>query len=501
MRSAVRFGFLAFVGMLLMQAAWILAMPPYHGIDEFDHAYRAAGVARDQWVLKEPTPEGRGWSVAVPGDMVDAASNQCDALPYTMPGNCHPVAELDDGLVVVATAAAPYNPLYYFLVGTAAEPFDGIAAIYVMRSVSALMCAFGAAVAAFCLGLMRAGPWTRLGFTAGLTPVLVYSASLPAPNSVEIVAALIVWAALLATASEHTEPAWARRCAWLAGLAAAVVVVPRALGPFWLALIGLVLAVFLGRSRLGHVLRVQRPPVVTGLVLVVVAVGLSATWSAYAGMFSRSPDVTEVADKSDVIAALQPTVWTLQLIGAFPFRGNAAPLPIYVLVLMVVVPMIAVALRRGSARQRVAIAGSVVLTLTVPVALTLASSDLHGVVWQGRYQLPFVVGILMLCGTVLDRPGRPHRLAPDVVGVAVVLLALAQAWSVVFVARFEGARTDVPAHNPDWVTLPPLMLGVLAGLGGLLLGASAVHEMRMKRIVTPATGGVTSAPSEKGVTG
>ena len=37
---------------------------------------------------------------------------------------------------------------------------------------------------------MRAGPWTRLGFVVSMTPVLVYTTSVPAPNSLEIVTAL-----------------------------------------------------------------------------------------------------------------------------------------------------------------------------------------------------------------------------------------------------------------------------------------------------------------------
>ena len=55
MRSAVRFGVLTFVGMLLLQTAWILAVPPYHAIDEFDHAYRAAGGVTDEAALRRRT--------------------------------------------------------------------------------------------------------------------------------------------------------------------------------------------------------------------------------------------------------------------------------------------------------------------------------------------------------------------------------------------------------------------------------------------------------------
>src|SRR4051812_17846045 len=42
---------LVLLATLLAQAAWILAVPPFRGMDEFDHAFRAAGVASGQWRL------------------------------------------------------------------------------------------------------------------------------------------------------------------------------------------------------------------------------------------------------------------------------------------------------------------------------------------------------------------------------------------------------------------------------------------------------------------
>jgi hypothetical protein len=40
-RTAWRLPALLVLGALVMQAAWILALPPFRGADEFDHAYRA----------------------------------------------------------------------------------------------------------------------------------------------------------------------------------------------------------------------------------------------------------------------------------------------------------------------------------------------------------------------------------------------------------------------------------------------------------------------------
>ena len=61
-------------GVLLVQAAWILAVPPFGGSDEFDHYHRAAGVASGQFRLTEPVQDGRGLLVRVPEDNVEAAA-------------------------------------------------------------------------------------------------------------------------------------------------------------------------------------------------------------------------------------------------------------------------------------------------------------------------------------------------------------------------------------------------------------------------------------------
>ena len=214
--------------------------------------------------------------------MVEAASTQCESLKYTQFANCHPVEERADGLVVVATAAAPYNPLYYAVVGTAAEPFDAVAADYVMRGVSALICA---------LAIALVGVLPRADARRAVDPARVHGLDDARCSSTprrcrprtrwRSSPRCMTWCALLAVASGRLEPRWERRLVWLAGAAAVATVVPRTLGPMWLAVVGLVLAVFVGRRRLAEVVRAHTVPVVTCLALVVLATLGSAAWSAY----------------------------------------------------------------------------------------------------------------------------------------------------------------------------------------------------------------------------
>ena len=108
--GARRFAFLVFLGALLMQAAWIVAVPPFRGSDEFDHAYRAASVADGDWMPTTPAPDGRGDLVAVSPALVAAAQPVCLTYEYVGPDNCYPVSEQSDGKVLIATAAPATVP-------------------------------------------------------------------------------------------------------------------------------------------------------------------------------------------------------------------------------------------------------------------------------------------------------------------------------------------------------------------------------------------------------
>src|SRR4051794_39105891 len=109
--------------MLVVQIAWILAVPAFRGSDEFDHTYRAAAVARGQWIATPSNAtRGTGAFVTVPRDIVEAASAECHRLPYTKPVDCVPRGK--GRMVQIASGAGRYNPVFYFLVGAPALPFS-----------------------------------------------------------------------------------------------------------------------------------------------------------------------------------------------------------------------------------------------------------------------------------------------------------------------------------------------------------------------------------------
>ena len=106
------------LGALVMQAAWILALPPFRGADEFDHAYRAASVAHGEFIADAgPTTQSRGRLVEAPRDLIDAATPVCESYPYTNDELCTPGQSVGNGYSTVASGAGRYNPLFYGAIG------------------------------------------------------------------------------------------------------------------------------------------------------------------------------------------------------------------------------------------------------------------------------------------------------------------------------------------------------------------------------------------------
>jgi hypothetical protein len=476
MSLAVRRGLLVLVGVLLLQSAWMVAVPPFRGSDEFDHAFRAAGVATGQWHLSEAAHDGRGQLVWVPVGLAEAASAQCASLPYTGPDNCHPV-EVRDGRALVATAAGPYNPAYYWLIGTVARPFHGSSALYAMRVTTALVCALLLALGAGLLTRAGSGRWTTLGLVAALMPEVIYSSVVAAPDGPEMALGLVLWGGLLA-ATGRDGPA---RSGWplaLAGAAATVLAFLRQLGPLWLVVIMVSAIAYQGLPAVREVVAQRRRVVLASVGAVFLAGCWWAVWQLIAAHVHTPADAVPQSPESHKwILAFNLPAWIPQMIGVFPYRNQPIPLYFYPLALLVICGFLVAARRvsRGSRDRRV-VGGVVLASLVIPVAASVALMPAYGAIWQGRYELVFVIGILPLCGLVLDRhafaPGEGDRLTLT----ALVCLAVVQVVSVVVVMHRELGRTVSTEHS-GWVH-PPLVVVAALALAGFAVLSRVAWEAR-----------------------
>jgi len=453
------------LGFLLLQAAWFVTVPPFRGSDEIDHAYRAAGVATGQWRLSDSAEEGRGKLVRVPSDLVEAAAPQCEALDYMGPANCVGRA-VGPAQIEVGTGAGNYNPVFYAAIGFPSELATGAGRVYVMRLVTALWC--GLLLLGAASRIPRAASWLRSALVLAVSPVAAYSMIVAAPNGVEIAAAIALWCALMALLVDGapTRSSW-----WIAVIAGATLATLRLLGPLFLALICLtVLLLSLRAPREGWrprriwrrlVDRCQRWELVAGASIVCAAVTAASWWILTAGQTGTGGDfrTQKLTEEDLAVGAGDWVLWQLQTIAAFPFRDQVAPLSVYAIVLSVVVAMLVLSVMHAARAISFVVALSLLGAILLPLVLTLVTRSSQGVIWQGRYGLPYSVGFILMAGLALE-VGRQVLELRWVPLATCVALGVASFLSVRHVVHLEGARS-VSSQDSAWWTPP---VGLLAGL-------------------------------------
>ena len=471
-------------GALLLQAAWVLALPPFRGTDEFDHAYRAAAVAGGQWQAPgEAAKHGRGELVIVPRSFVAAAHPVCASLNYTGHDNCNPVADAGQGRVEVASAAATYNPVFYWVVGSVAAPFSGDGALYAMRLAAALLCAVMIGLAAWVTSHWARSMWPWAGLVVAASPVVVFSTAVAAPNGLEMCAAVALWMSLLGLHDRRAALEHQRALLVSATVGAVVVTTLRSIGPLWVALIVLTAVLPLGLPRIVGLMR--RTPLLVAIcsALVLVATLASVWWTRSAGTNALEPVHTDVTNRWTA-TLYQVPLWLLQSIAAFPRRGIPAPAVVYVCAALVFAALVGYGFVMARRRLRATMAATAVVALAVPMIATVLTIEVASPVWQGRYGLPYTFGLVLLAAAALDAARASHRGPWLVLGW--LLLVVAQTVSVVHVLQVE-LRTSPLAGSPDWVTAPTAAVAsaMVVGLASWAM-AVVVADRTAGRLPEPA---------------
>jgi hypothetical protein len=453
-------------GLAVLMVSWILLVPPFGGIDEFDHAYKAAATARGEWA---PTPSqatrGTGAWLEVPRDIVEAARPQCQLLDYTTASDC--VGTVHGDTVRVASGAGRYHPLFYAVVGTVALPFDGTAALYVMRLATAAL-----ALALVALALSALRTWARsrvalLGPVVACTPVVVYSCSIMSPNGVEMAAGLAFWAAAVGLLVAGVRDV--RRLSAVAAVAGATLCTLRPMGSLWCLLVAAVVLLAV-RAQPGRVrLLLRRRDVQLSAAVIAVSAVQSAAWTMAMGALElgkvADPVQTSVAHRAGEVATLTP-LWVLQSVAAFPMRDDATNPAVYLCFLLLFGAFMVIALRAADRRVRVGIAAVAAVSLVLPFVTSVSTYDELGAAWQGRYALPFAIGMAVLAGFALDRAGR--TLPGPWPVLAGVLFVIAQVVSAASTLHVERARSPL-VDSAAWVQPSMWLLVLVTGVGATLL--------------------------------
>ena len=462
-------------GFCVLFAVWILVLPPFAGSDEFDHAYRAAAAARGEWLI-HPTDatRGSGAFLRVPKDIVEAAYAECHAKSYTSPSDC--VGRPDGPDRIVSSGAGRYHPLFYAVIGTAALPFHGAAALYAMRCATALLCLAFVAAALLATGSWARTSWPFVGVVLACTPVAVYSATVASPNGLEMMAALALWTSLVGLLRAGLSSG--RMLVWVATASAATLATLRPLGPWWCAVVLVAVLLAVTPSGAGRLRTLWgRTDVRVGLAVVAVSVAQSTVWVLATGALQvgfEGPFHKTLGERLSLVTSQVPA-WILQSIAAFPLRDDATHPAVYACYLVLFVMALVLGLRGAGHRLRAGLVAVGVVGLLFPFVTSVQTYNQHSVAWQGRYGLPLTMGMMVLAGLALD---LRERAAPPVPRwVMVGLFVVAEAVSPLYTQLHEQ-RVSPQAGDPSWVHLPVAAVAVLATAASLLVIDGAFRTAR-----------------------
>jgi Predicted membrane protein (DUF2142) len=464
-RTAWRLPALLVLGALVMQAAWILALPPFRGADEFDHAYRAAAVAHGGLIADAGPTESRGRLVAAPRDLIDAATPVCESYPYTTDELCTPGQAVGDGYYTVASGAGRYNPLFYGAIGLPSLLFDGASSLYAMRVAAAVLCSVLLGLAGWSLTRWSRTRWPAVGLVATITPVAVYSTAVAAPNGIEMCAALAVWCALLGLTRDHLDSATKRALIWTALPGALVLTTVRQLGPVWLLLITATV-VLLAPRQVWSVVKEQRRAVTAAFLTTCLFTAGSVAWMFVAGQDS-GPQIKGDFQNPVGNAFIRLPVWLIQSIGVFPAKDEFAPPIVYAATIIALGAAFCLGVFLVRTRVRLAIAFVIAVSMAIPLFATIATYTHSGDLWQGRYGLPYSFGVLLLLGYGLDQVQFRHRLRGPMVAAGWFALGLAQISAVTHVFAHELDRSPL-AGTSEWLQAPLWVVPALMAVGWTL---------------------------------
>ncbi|MFL6108685.1 MAG: DUF2142 domain-containing protein, partial [Marmoricola sp.] len=321
--------------------------------------------------------------------------------------------------------------------------------------ITALMCATMLAWAAALWTRLGKSRWRTLAFMCALTPVLLFSTTIAAPNGVSYAAAVLLWVGGLTVLSDPASP-MTKGAAIAVAVGGAVMCNTHTTGPIWLLLIAITWLLLRPASAL-EVIRDRR---YWAVILVVGAASLlSVAWTISSG--ANLPNDAGDITSSPEIGALTANelAWLLQTIAAFPLRNEYAPPAVYILWLVGFVMLMIHAVRvRG--RTLLVVTWMVVAIIAVQTILTYVGFKTDGYAWQGRYGLPFTAGLALV--PVYFESGRTKPYLP-LYHCALGGLGVAAGLSVWKVAHNERLFFQRPWT--DYFSGGPLVVGLVAAVG------------------------------------
>ena len=495
-RSPRRLWWLLFLVLSGVCVAWMMTTPPSGSPDEGDHIVRAAGVDRGQiFAVKSTAENGTGGIQTVPASL--AATRTIENCFAFIPVSAACGKPLPHSLAPteIVTGAGRYYPPYYLVVGLPSLPWPNATGVYLMRLLSALMCA-GLLASAF----LSAFEWRRsrlllAGLVVAITPEAFFLAGSVNPNSLEIAGMVSLWTTLLVLADRpfaHQVP----RLVLRAGVAGVAVLGTRSLSPLWVVICVAVAVVMAGWSQVLALLR-RADVLVAGALMAAVTIG-NVVWTTAEGALdighSSAYAHYTFSQSLHLVRAFQGKMFD-EMIGYFGWLVAKSPELTYVVWIVAIVVMVLLGLVFGGARQRILLVGVLAATYLIPIGIETRELPTFGLAWQGRYTLPLAAGVPLVAGFAA---GRRLAFLKGWLGAGLAAVALAMV-AVAQTGGFFWALGRAQTGTAQWPALihgawrPPGGPSVWIVLFGLSLGA--LYFLVWLGVTRPLPGRGTEVPA------
>ena len=504
-RRPVAAFFAAWAVLAVLGALWAWATPPSASPDEPAHLVRAASVVRGE-LFGEPSAWGN--LVHVPQYVADAHRTTCYAFRPEIPAACPlPAGEDPAATVLAPTSAGLYNPLYYALVGWPSLLFHDAGGLMAMRVASAVLSALFAALAFAVVTTFRGRRMPVLAFAVAATPMLLFLSGTVNPSAVEATATLAVFCAMLAM-TLSPDPARVRGRAAIVAVSAVVAVNARGLSPLWvLAAIAVPLLLAPNARMLVQLLR--RPAVIAAMAVVaagaVAAVGWTLATNSLANAIAHPEDALQfpgvgASPLTGFERVLVGTVGYSQgLVGLFGWLDTPAPDGVLYAWGVAIGALAVGALLVLRGRRLLVAAVLVGAFLLLPALVQAVYIHGGGMIWQGRYNLPLFLCLVIGLAALLEGDAFRSRHPWLRLRVLVVALAVAgQLWAFETVLRryavgSEGSMRTFLLGSPPWAPPGGVMLALIAAtvvyaVAGVLLFRAAAPERVVTDVRTVAAG-------------
>ena len=451
----------SFLLVFALAGAWALASPYASAPDEPAHSVRAYAVAHGQFFADHTSdPAYVGGTVRAPHYLADT-NPACFAFHPETTADCEPFG-VGGGTVEAGTTAARSPVYYYFVIGLPTLIASGGKAIMLMRLWQAALCAALVASALVSARRRDLHRWLPIGVLLAATPMCFYLFGVVNPSGLEIAGAIGVWASGLALVRSES---FDRRVFLRFVIAAVVVAGTRQLGPLMLLVIAGLLCLVAGWTKVRELLRhrdVWIGAAVVGCVAVLLA-GWVVTQHTFQTSQSGVPPPT-ISDgemwRGEITRMLSLFV---QAIGRFGWLDTAAPEIVTIGFFVLLGTIVLVSLSLARRRIGSAILALIGVVLVLPILIEVPNFRVSSFAWQGRYNLPLIVGIPLLAafGLIERDVPRPSLRSLGVI-VGGLLLAAAQFFAFAQTLRRYSVGQDGAvffwAHARWNPTVPSVLL-------------------------------------------